>query len=270
MAITNETIPAFGATRSSQAQNQADQPSSPVVRLAGLSRFSIPATASIICRSLTRPMEPSTEPRQRDPRLPGARPASPFHEVGRQRIMAEPGMAWRIAESGRSPRRPRGRRMAAPYHLHVRWCSSSGSGACRIATGPTFGLTPVPGDVVYLCAARGCFLRRPLRRNFLSLPDPGHGLFDLPRPGAASPTLLRARTAFCVVSFASDWLFRRSRTAVVQGVDAAAAASVVELKPSRPWPSSSNRGLVCDHPRILSSAARARAGRATSVDASSR
>ena len=61
-----------------------------------------------------------------------------------------------------------------------------------------------------LSAPPGQLLRRALRRQLLSLPDAGDGLFR-PRGGLrrrAGECFQAARqTRFCVVSFTSDWLF---------------------------------------------------------------
>ena len=135
-----------------------------------------------------------------------------FHEVGRQAVMADPDWCGgKYAEAGLSPRKGLAvARMAA----HITYMSDEAlhrkfgrqlQDRAKLA----FGFDADFQVESYL-RHQGTHLRRPLRRQLLSLHDAGDGLF---RPRAAttaacSPTpSAGTKTRFCVVSFTSDWLF---------------------------------------------------------------
>ena len=103
-----------------------------------------------------------------------------FHEVGRQAIMADPD--WRggryllerhaaRARASRSRAWPR----TSPISRRPR-CTASSAAGCRIATTPTFGFDADFQVESYL-RHQGIELRRPLRRQLLSLHHPRDGLF---------------------------------------------------------------------------------------------
>ena len=102
-----------------------------------------------------------------------------FHEVGRQAVMADPGLARRRLLT----RTARCRRTASPSRAWPRTsptsrrrrCSASSAATCRIAPGALVLLRRrLPGRE--LPAPPGLDLRRPLRRQQLSLHHAGHGL----------------------------------------------------------------------------------------------
>ena len=102
-----------------------------------------------------------------------------FHEVGRQAVMADPDWCGgKYAELGKSPRKGLAvARMAA----HITYLSEEAlhKKFGRESAGPLAARLRLrrglPGGI--LPAAPGPDLRRPLRRQLLSLHDPRHGLF---------------------------------------------------------------------------------------------
>ena len=111
-----------------------------------------------------------------------------FHEVGRQAVMADPD--WRGGDYyalGKVPRKgPRGRAHGRAHHLPVR-----GGPAPQVRPQPAGAPRPdlrlrrrLPGGE--LPAPPGLDLRRPLRRQLLSLHHPRDGLFRPRRPSTAA------------------------------------------------------------------------------------
>ena len=142
-----------------------------------------------------------------------------FHEVGRQAIMADPGLARRaLSRRGHSGRRRGSRWRAWPRISPIcrkRRCTANSAANCRTAPRPTFSFDADFQVESYL-RHQGIDLRRPLRRQFLSLYHPRDGLFRSRRrlrrrrwPQAFQGT----KTRFCVVSFTSDWLYPDPRIA---------------------------------------------------------
>jgi homoserine O-acetyltransferase len=154
-----------------------------------------------------------------------------FHEVGRQAIMADP--EWRggdyDAAHGSVPAKGLAvARMAA----HITYLSETALHRKfgRDAAGPRrpdlLVRRRLPGRE--LSAPPGLVVRRPVRRQQLSLHHPGDGLFRparAARRGAGQRLPGARRHRFCVVSFTSDWLYptRREPGSIVQALNAVAA-----------------------------------------------
>ena len=138
--------------------------------------------------------------------------------------------AWRAAGEG-----PGGRAHGGAHHLPVRdrRCSRK-FGRELQRDGLSWGFDADFQVESYL-RHQGLPLRRPLRRQLLSLHHPGHGLFRprrRPRRRAGARRSRRARDVrFCVVSFTSDWLYPTAESrAIVRALNAAGArASFVEI-----------------------------------------
>ena len=158
-----------------------------------------------------------------------------FHEVGRQAVMADPdwcGGDYHSLRQG-AAQRPLRRAHGRAHHLPV-----GGRAAPQVRPQPAGALEGhvllqrrLPGGE--LPAPPGLDVRRPLRRQQLSLHHAGDGLFR-PRRRArrrAGQRLPRHQTRFCIVSFTSDWLYptRESRE-IVHALNAVAAnVSFVEI-----------------------------------------
>ena len=141
-------------------------------------------------------------------RLPRGRPPG---DHGRSRL-ARRRLSRRRASPDQGPRR---RAHGRAHHLSV-----GGGAAAQIrpqAAGPRRAdlllRRRLPGRE--LPAPPGLELRRPLRRQFLSLRHAGLDYFDLAADygGSLARAFKGAKTRFCVVSFTSDWLYptRRAR-----------------------------------------------------------
>ena len=159
-----------------------------------------------------------------------------FHEVGRQAVMADPDWCQgRYLDEGKSPRKGLAvARMAA----HITYLSDDAlhHEVRPQPAGPRQGRLRLrrrlPGGE--LSAPPGHELRRPLRRQHLSLHHARHGLFrPRRRPWRrARQRLRRHATRFCLVSFTSDWLFPTEESReIVHALNAVAAkVSFVEIK----------------------------------------
>ena len=133
-----------------------------------------------------------------------------FHEVGRQAVMADPdwcgGDYLRTARSRAKASRSHAWPPTSPTSRTTR-CTASSAAACRTARASPSVRRRFPGRE--LSPPSGLDLRRPLRRQYLPLHHPRHGLFRSRRRSwrRAGGSLPRHPTRFCVVSFTSDWLF---------------------------------------------------------------
>ena len=170
--------------------------------------------AACRCCNGRRAIRSASSPPCRSPR-PRAirRRTSRFHEVGRQAIMADPD--WRGGDY--HARRTRGRRRAWRWRAWPRTSPICRKPALQRKFGRDLqnrdGLScgfDADFQVESYLRHQGIELRRPLRRQLLSLHHPRDGLFRS-RGGArrrAGRGLPRhARRAFCIVSFTSDWLY---------------------------------------------------------------
>ena len=146
----------------------------------------------------------------------GAAPLGAEHRLPRGRPPGGHGRS-RLARRALSRARHAARRRASRWPAWPRTspicprprCTGSSAASCRTAT-----RRPSRFDADFQIESylrhQGIDLRRPLRRQLLSLHHPGDGLFRprrrprrrrWPRPSAGTTT------RFCVVSFTSDWLF---------------------------------------------------------------
>jgi homoserine O-acetyltransferase len=161
-----------------------------------------------------------------------------FHELGRQAVMADPD--WRGGRYFRrhpSASRPRRGADGRAYHLSV--------GRRPAPQVRPADAGPRPADVLVrrgfpgrkLSALPGLVLCRALRRQQLSLSDPGDGLFRHRRRSSrrAGQAFRGIQTRFCVVSFTSDWLFPTSESrAIVHALNASGArVSFAEIETDR-------------------------------------
>ena len=182
-----------------------------------------------------------------------------FHEVGRQAVMADPDWCQgRYLDRGQEPaQRPRRCAHGGAHHLSV-----GRRAAHEVRPQPAGSRQDhlrlrrrLPGGE--LSPPSGLELRRPLRRQLLSLHHPRHGLFRSRRGPwrRARQRLSAARTTrFCLVSFTSDWLFPTEESReIVHALNAVAAnVSFVELKTERRprLLPAARAGAVRHHPRI--------------------
>ena len=149
-----------------------------------------------------------------------------FHELGRQAVMADPdwcGGAYLAA--GRDP--ARGWRLRAWPRISPisrnRRCTASSAASCRTARRSAYGFDADLQVESYL-RHQGIDLRRPVRRQLLSLHHPGNAIISTSRPSMAvwlANAFRDTPTRFCLVSFTSDWLYPTAENrAIVQALNA--------------------------------------------------
>ncbi len=163
-----------------------------------------------------------------------------FHEVGRQAIMADPD--WKGGAYQLHGTQPSKGLAVARMAAHITYLSEAAlqrkfGRNLQNREALSFALRAgLPGRI--LSAPPGHDLRRPLRRQLLSLHHPRDGLFRSGgrlwrRAGRSLPRV--AQTRFCIISFTSDWLFPTvENKRIAHALNAAAAqVSFVEIETDR-------------------------------------